>query len=63
MCREFMVFPGGSVVKNPPTIVGDTSSILIWKDPTYCGAAKPTHHIYWACALEPMSAAAEAHVP
>ena len=24
---------------------------LIWKDPTRCGAAKPTHYDCWACAL------------
>ena len=27
---------------------------LVWEDPT-CGATKPMHHDYWACALEPGS--------
>ena len=26
---------------------------LVWEDPTCCGATKPVHHSYWACALEP----------
>lgn len=25
---------------------------LIWGDPTGCGATKPVHHDYWACAKE-----------
>ena len=28
---------------------------LLREDPTYCRATKPTHHNYWACALEPAS--------
>ena len=28
---------------------------LVREDPTCCGAAKPVHHNYWACALEPAS--------
>ena len=28
---------------------------LVQEDPTYCGATKPVHHNYWACALEPGS--------
>ena len=28
---------------------------LVRKDPTCCGATKPTRHNYWACALEPGS--------
>ena len=28
---------------------------LVWEDPTCCGATKPMHHSYWACALEPES--------
>ena len=28
---------------------------LVQEDPTCRGAAKPTHHNYWACALEPAS--------
>ena len=33
-------FLGGSVVKNLPASVGDTGSILIWRDPTCGGATK-----------------------
>ena len=36
---------------------------LVWEDPTCCGAAKPVHHNYWACALEPASHNFWAHVP
>ena len=39
-------FPGGSVVKNPPANVGDTSSCLIWEDPTCRGVTKPVCHDY-----------------
>ena len=28
---------------------------LVREDPTCCGATKPMHHNYWACALELMS--------
>ena len=28
---------------------------LVQEEPTCCGATKPVHHNYWACALEPMS--------
>ena len=28
---------------------------LVREDPTHCGATKPVHHNYWACALEPAS--------
>ena len=28
---------------------------LVREDPTCQGATKPTHHNYWACALEPES--------
>ena len=28
---------------------------LVRDDPTCCGATKPLHHNYWACALEPTS--------
>ena len=27
---------------------------LVWEDPTCHGAAKPSHHSYWAGALEPL---------
>ena len=33
---------------------------LVWEDPT-CGATKPVHHDYWACALEPGSCNCWAH--
>ena len=39
-------FPGGTVVKNPPTNAGGTSSILVREDPTCRGATKPVHHNY-----------------
>ena len=28
---------------------------LVWEDLTSCGATKPEHRNYWACALEPGS--------
>ena len=28
---------------------------LVQEDPTCCGATKPIHHNFWACALEPTS--------
>ena len=37
-------FAGGPVVKNPPINAGDTGSVLVWEDPTCCGAVKPMHH-------------------
>ena len=37
-------FPGGSVAKNPPANAGDTSSILIWEDPTCHRAMEPMCH-------------------
>ena len=39
-------FPGGPVVKNPPSNAGDTGSILGQgtKDPTCCGATEPSRH-------------------
>ena len=41
------VFPGGSVVKNPTAIAGDTGLIRkIWEDPTCHTASKPVHHNY-----------------
>ena len=36
---------------------------LVQGDPTCCGATKPVHHNYWACALEPASHNYWAHVP
>ena len=48
-------FPGGTVVKNPPTMQGTWVRALAREDPTCCGATKPMCHNYWACALEPVS--------
>ena len=36
---------------------------LVREDPTFCGATKPVHHNYWACALEPTSHNYWARVP
>ena len=36
---------------------------LVWEDPTCCGATKPVHHNYWACALEPGNCSYWAQVP
>ena len=36
---------------------------LIWEDPTGCGAKKPVHHNYWACAPEPKKPNYWAHMP
>ena len=49
------VFPDGSVVENLSTNARDTGSIPDPEDPTSCGATKPMHHDYLACALEPGS--------
>ena len=35
---------------------------LVQEDPTSCGATKPVHHNYWACALEPKSHNYSAHM-
>ena len=51
--RALKVFPGGTVVKNPPANAGDTA--LVREDPTCRRAAKSMHHNYWTCALEPAS--------
>ena len=34
-------------------IQGTWARSLVQEDPTCCGTAKPMHHNYWACALEP----------
>ena len=47
-------FPGGVVVKNPPPNAGTQVRSLDREDPTCCGATKPMHHNYSACALEPV---------
>ena len=39
-------FPGGTVVKNPPTNAGDTVRALVREDPTCLGATKPVRHNY-----------------
>ena len=49
--------------KNPPAYAGDTGSIPVQENPTFRGATKPTHHNYWARALEPESRNYWAHVP
>ena len=49
-----MGFPGGPAVKNLPMHETQVQS-LIQEDPTCLGAAKPVHHNYCACALEPAS--------
>ena len=36
---------------------------LVREDPTCCGATKPVHHSYWACALDPASHNYWARVP
>ena len=36
---------------------------LVQEDPTCRGAAKPVHHDYWACTLEPTSHNYWAHMP
>ena len=57
-------FPGGAVVKNLPANAGDWVQALVREDPKCCGATKPVHHNYWACALEPARATAtEARTP
>ena len=42
---------------------GTQVQALVWEDPTCCRAAKPMHHNYWACALEPASPNYWAHEP
>ena len=40
-------FPGGPVVTNPPANAGlHRFNHWSWKDPTYCGTAKPRGHNY-----------------
>ena len=49
LCKKQLIpwgFPGGAVVKNLPADAGDTGSILVWEDPTCCGATKPVYHNY-----------------
>ena len=36
-----------------PPIQGTQFQSVVWEDPTRCGANKPMHHNYWACALGP----------
>ena len=53
------------MVKNLPANAGDMQedpTHLMWEDPTYLGAIKLMHHIYWACALEPESHNCWTHV-
>ena len=46
MTKDYLApgFPGGSVVKNPPTKAGDSSSIPDPKDTTCHGAIQPVGH-------------------
>ena len=44
----------GKKKKNPPPVQGTRVQSLVWEDPTCLGAAKPMHHNYWTCALEPV---------
>ena len=46
-------FPGGAVVKNPPSNAGDTVQSLVREDPTCHRATQPVRHNY--CVLEPVS--------
>ena len=39
-------FPGGAVVKNPPTKAGARVQALVQEDPTCRGATKPVRHDY-----------------
>ena len=39
--RNYRDFPGGEVVKNPPTMQGTLVRSLVQEDPTCCGATKP----------------------
>ena len=52
---DFLGFPGGAVVKNPPANAGDTVSSPGPGRSHVRGATKPVRHNYWACALEPAS--------
>ena len=60
--KEFLGFPGGLVVKNPTANAGDTFPSPVQEDPTCCGATKPRHHNYWACAPLPGTCNYRAHV-
>ena len=46
---------GGSVVRICLPVQETWVGSLIQENPMCHGAAKPMHHDYWACALEPMS--------
>ena len=57
-------FPGGAVVKNPPSNAGDTVQSLVWEDPTCRGATKPMSHSYLARVPPlPKPPASRAHAP
>ena len=49
------VFPGDSVVKNPPANAGDMGLTPGLGNLKCRGATKPVIHHYWPCALEPRS--------
>ena len=46
-------FPDSPVVKNPSANAGNRGLIPGLRDSINCGAPKPAHCRYWACALEP----------
>ena len=62
-----MDLPCGSGVENPPANVGDMGSIpgpgRSHRPWDHAAHAKPMHHNYWACALEPKTCNYWAHVP
>ena len=46
-------FPGGPVVKNPPSSAEDMGLIPELEDFTFCEATKPMHPNFWVCLLQP----------
>ena len=46
--KEYLDFPSGRVVKEPPTNKRTQVQSLVWEDPTCQGAAEPVHHDYWS---------------
>ena len=52
---QVLDFPGDPEVRICLQVQGTHVRSLIWEDPTCLEATKPTHHNYWACALETAS--------
>ena len=53
--KKGLEYPGGQVVKNPPSIQGTWISSFLQEDSTCCRATKPVCHNYWVLStLEPM---------